>query len=161
MLKIGVFSMKHKYTARIIYIFFLVIVMAGCSGMHKNEEANKSNVTDVSFKNSHDQSVTEKMKQLLENEEEVKNIRAVNSDKELLIAAEIDHMDRFRLREIEQKLREKVQKQYPDYKVIISTDKKIFLELEQLENKMRTENLSKKKVEKEMNKIKNLSKETT
>ncbi|MGG3928101.1 YhcN/YlaJ family sporulation lipoprotein [Metabacillus fastidiosus] len=153
--------MKHKYTARIIYIFFLVIVMTGCSGMYKNEGANKPNVTDVSFKNSHGQSGTEIMKQLLENEEEVKNVRAVNFDKELLIAAEIDHMDRFRLKEIEQKLREKVQKQYPDYKVIISTDKKIFLELEQLENKMRTENLSKKKVEKEMNRIKNLSKETT
>ncbi|MED4452282.1 YhcN/YlaJ family sporulation lipoprotein [Metabacillus fastidiosus] len=153
--------MKHKYTTRIIYIFFLVIVIAGCSGMHKNEEANKSNVTDVSFKNSHDQSVTEKMKQLLENEEEVKNIRAVNSDKELLIAAEINHMDRFRLKEIQQKLEKKVKKQYEDYKVTISTDKKIFLELEQLENKMRTENLSKKKFEKEMNRIKNLSKETT
>ncbi|MGG3798797.1 YhcN/YlaJ family sporulation lipoprotein [Metabacillus fastidiosus] len=153
--------MKHKYTARIIYIFFLVIVMAGCSGMHKNEEANKSNVTDVSFKNSHDQSVTEKMKQLLENEEEVKNIRAVNSDKELLIAAEINHMDRFRLKEIQQKLEKKVKKQYADYKVTISTDKKIFLELEQLENKMRTKKLSKKKFEKEMNRIKNLSKETT
>ncbi|MGG3892176.1 YhcN/YlaJ family sporulation lipoprotein [Metabacillus fastidiosus] len=153
--------MKHKYTARIICIFFLVIVMAGCSGMHKNEETNKSNVTDVSFKNSHDQSVTEKMKQLLENEEEVKNIRAVNSDKELLIAAEINHMDRFRLKEIQQKLEKKVKKQYADYKVTISTDKKIFLELEQLENKMRTKKLSKKKVEKEMNRIKNLSKETT
>ncbi|MED4531664.1 YhcN/YlaJ family sporulation lipoprotein [Metabacillus fastidiosus] len=153
--------MKHKYTARIIYIFFLVIVMTGCSGMYKNEGANKPNVTDVSFKNSNGQSGTEIMKQLLENEEEVKNVRAVNFDKELLIAAEIDHMDRFRLKEIKQKLREKVQKQYPDYKVIISTDKKIFLELEQLENKMRTENLSKKKVEKEMNRIKKLSKETT
>lgn len=151
--------MKYKYL--ITYILLIIMMVTGCSGTNENSTEKQQNITDVSFKNSHNQSVAEKVTQLLKDEEVVENAKTVNSDKELLVAVKINHMDRFRLKEINQRLKKKVKEEYPDYKVMLSTDQKIFLELDKLENKIKADQLGKKKLEKEMNRIKSLSKELT
>ncbi|MGM7722119.1 YhcN/YlaJ family sporulation lipoprotein [Metabacillus sp. Hm71] len=108
-----------------------------------------------------DQSIANQAKEKVIKEEEISDVKAVNTDKELLIAVEVNHMDRFRLKEIEKNLNQKTEKQFPNHEVTISIDSKIFLEIEKLENKMKKNNLGKKKLEKVLKRIKSLSEELT
>ncbi|MFP3511503.1 hypothetical protein SB775_17995 [Peribacillus sp. SIMBA_075] len=54
-----------------------------------------------------------------------------------------------------------MEKEYPDRKILVSTDLKMYLELDQLEQKIQKDNTKRKKLEKDFNKIKSLMKEQT
>ncbi|MBZ5751050.1 YhcN/YlaJ family sporulation lipoprotein [Metabacillus litoralis] len=126
-----------------------------------NNEKNSINITNVSSQNTKNLNMTDQVKQLLNKQKEVSDVKVVNSDKELFIAAEIKHMDRFRIKEIEKKLKKLTEDNYPNHNVTLSTDMKIFLELDELEKKVNEKNMSKKKIEKELKRIKSLSEEQT
>ncbi|MFC0270421.1 hypothetical protein ACFFIX_02970, partial [Metabacillus herbersteinensis] len=81
------------------------------------------------------------------------------TDKELLLAVKVDQFDRFRLKKIEKKVKSDLEKTYPDHKIEVSTDSKIFLELEQLEQKLQKDKTKMKTLKKEFDKIKSLMKE--
>ncbi|WP_251525919.1 YhcN/YlaJ family sporulation lipoprotein [Metabacillus litoralis] len=137
------------------------MVTSGCNMTNANNEKNSINITNVSSQNTKNLNMTDQVKQLLNKQKEVSDVKVVNSDKELFIAAEIKHMDRFRIKEIEKKLKKLTEDNYPNHNVTLSTDMKIFLELDELEKKVNEKNMSKKKIEKELKRIKSLSEEQT
>jgi Sporulation lipoprotein YhcN/YlaJ (Spore_YhcN_YlaJ) len=150
-----------------VTISFLLLtsigLISGCAG-NQNQFADNNddaNIVKVHTSKSIDQSIANQAKEKVIKEEEILGVKAVNTDKELLIAVEVNHMDRFRLKEIEKKINQKTEKQFPNHEVTISTDSKIFLELEKLENKMKKNKLDNKKLEKELKRIKSLSEELT
>ncbi|MDA6161854.1 hypothetical protein OSK10_26665, partial [Escherichia coli] len=72
-----------------------------------------------------------------------------------------DNFDRFRLKEIEKKVKSDLKEEYTDYKILVSTDSKMYMELEQLEHKLQEDKLKWEALKKEFDKIKNLMKEKT
>jgi hypothetical protein len=137
------------------------MVTSGCNMTNANNEKNSINITNVSSQNTKNLNMTDQVEQLLNKQKQVSDVKVVNSDKELFIAAEIKHMDRFRIKEIEKKLKKLTEDNYPNHNVTLSTDMKIFLELDELEKKVNEKNMSKKKIEKELKRIKSLSEEQT
>src|SRR5699024_5610202 len=83
---------------------------------------------------------------------EVSRIHAVNHDKDLLIAVDVNHEDRFQLDELEKNLRKKVEKQFKNLNVTLSTDQKLLIEVEKLEHKLENGEISEKKLTKKMKK---------
>jgi len=57
----------------------------------------------------------------------------VNIDKELSVAIKVENFNRFRLKSIEKSVKSDLEKTYPDHKVFVSSDKKMFWELEKIE----------------------------
>lgn len=141
---------------------FFALILFGCAN-HTNEETTQHDVefTKLSASYSVDQTPSNLAKELLSKQDAVKNIKAVNSTDQLLIGIEIDHMQRFRLKEIEKELEKEMKKKFDDYKIELSMDKKIVLELEELENKIQQKTIKKKKLEKEIDRIIKLSHEQT
>ncbi len=137
------------------------MITSGCNMTNANNEKNSINITNVSSQNTKNLNMTDQVKQLLDKQKEVSNVKVVNSDKELFIAAEIKQMDRLRIKEIEKRLKKLTEDKYPNHNVTLSTDKKIFLELDKLEQEVNDTNISKKHLEKELKRIKNLSEEQT
>jgi hypothetical protein len=85
----------------------------------------------------------------------------VNTDKELMAAIKVENFDRFRLKSIEKSVKSDLEKKYPDYKVFVSTDKKIFWELEKIEQRLKKNDMNKKNLKNDLNKLKSLMKEQT
>ncbi|MFB7642636.1 hypothetical protein [Peribacillus butanolivorans] len=79
----------------------------------------------------------------------------------MLVAVKVDNFDRFRLKSIKKQAQSDLENMFPDYKILISTDQKIFLELDQLEQKLEKDKTKIDSLEKDFKKIKSLMKEQT
>ncbi|MFC0271392.1 YhcN/YlaJ family sporulation lipoprotein [Metabacillus herbersteinensis] len=145
-----------------IGLFLIVIIglVSGCAG-NQNQFAttNDANIVKVHTSKPIDQSVANQAKEKVIKEEEISGVKAVNTDKELLLAVKVNQFDRFRLKKIEKKVKSDLEKAYPDHKIEVSTDSKMYLELEQLEQKLQKDKTNMKTLKKEFDKIKSLMKE--
>lgn len=155
--------MKVKINPFIIFLLLLAIIGLG-SGCNRNQNQSGEEHEDLSISQVHtskpiDQSVANQAKKKVITEEDISDVKAVNTDKELLIAIKVENFDRFRLKKIEKNVKSDLEKDYPDHKIIVSTDSKMYLELDQLEQKIQKDNTNRKELEKDFNKIKSLMKE--
>lgn len=154
-----------KYRIIIIYGIFTLLVLIGCT----NEEANPSvsqeqvNVSQISSKQIYDQKFANEAKQLLSQKVNVQKVFAVNSNELLIIAIEVPHHERFQLSEINKKLSKEMDKNFKgdNLTVELATDKKIILELEELERQLRNNTISQKELNKKLKHISKLLKEQT
>ncbi|WP_026562852.1 YhcN/YlaJ family sporulation lipoprotein [Bacillus sp. J37] len=155
--------MKNKVKIVNIGLFLIVIIGlgSGCTGNQNQFATNNDDAEIVKVHTSKpiDQSVSNEAKEKVIKEKEVSGVKAVNTDKELLLAVKVDQFDRFRLKNIEKKVKSDLEKAYPNHKIIVSTDSKMYLELEQLEQKLQKDKTEKKTLKKEFDKIKSLMKE--
>ncbi|WP_191562588.1 YhcN/YlaJ family sporulation lipoprotein [Metabacillus idriensis] len=155
--------MKNKMkTLNICLIIVAAIgIGSGCNGTQNQlgSDNNDMNIEYVHTSKPIDQSVANQSKEKVIKEEEISGVKAVNTDKELLLAVKVDQFDRFRLKDIKKKVKADLEKMYPEYEIFVSTDQKIFLELEQLEQKLQKDNTKKKSLKKSFDKIKSLMKE--
>ncbi|MED3687940.1 YhcN/YlaJ family sporulation lipoprotein [Peribacillus butanolivorans] len=154
--------MKYKMKTLKTFLFFITVIgfVSGCSGNSNQIDNNKNlNISKVHTSSPIDQSVANQAKDRLLADDEVSDVKAVNSDKELLVAVKVDNFDRFRLKSIEKQAKSDLENMFPDYKVLVSTDQKMFLELDQLEQKLEKEKTKMDSLKKDFKRIKSLMKE--
>src|SRR5699024_3064492 len=148
--------MKSKKT---FILILLLIVLVGCNNQNNTlEDKDNSNVdmTKINHPTSINQDQSNRAKDSLSKDNNITNIHAVNTEKQLVIAIDISHMKRFRLKKIEEDLKKKMKKQFPRM-----DDKKIILELEELEQDINSKSLDKKDISKKVKKIIELMSEKT
>ncbi|WP_191561636.1 YhcN/YlaJ family sporulation lipoprotein [Metabacillus idriensis] len=155
--------MKNKMK-RVNIVLFLIAVIglgSGCAGNQNQFATNNddANIVKVHTSKPIDQTVANQSKEKVIKEEEISGVKAVNTDKELLLAVKVDQFNRFRLKDIKKKVKADLEKIYPEYEIFVSTDQKIYLELEQLEQKLQKDHTQKKSLKKSFDKIKSLMKE--
>ena len=154
--------MKYKMKTLKTFLFLITVIgfVSGCSGNSNQIDNNKNlNISKVHTSSPIEQSVANQAKDRLLAEEEVSDVKAVNSDKELLVAVKVDNFDRFRLTSIKKQAQSDLENMFPDYKVLISTDQKMFLELDQLEQKLEKDKTKMDSLKKDFKEIKSLMKE--
>jgi len=147
---------------KIVYLFIStlsIFIMLGCSSEQPKYESNQ--ITNISNSKSNNQQHANEAKQFLSGYNEVSRIHAVNHDKDLLIAVDVNHEDRFQLDELEKNLRKKVEKQFKNLNVTLSTDQKLLIEVEKLEHKLENGQISENKLTKKMKKLHSLMQEKT
>jgi hypothetical protein len=140
-----------------LLILMVIGLCIGCSG-NQNQDADVDlNVSQVSKPIS--QTVANQATENVSMEEEISDVMAVNSDKELLVAIKVKQFDRFHLKKIEKNIKSDLEKRYPDYSILVSADQKMYFELVKLDEKLQKNTLSMKNLEKDIKKIKSLMKE--
>lgn len=147
------------YVRRFFTFVCLSLLLTACGG-------NTTTSTDGEFlKLSTDQSVDQQAsnhaKDLLSEHEEITIIHAVNSSKDMIIAIEVHHHDRFKLKKIKKRLQKEIDKEFPNFDIIVSTDKKIILEVRWLEEKINKGSTSKEKINKKVKEIIKSAKDQT
>lgn len=149
-------------------LFLLVVacLIAGCSTNDKNETLRPKGdqipeLTRLSTMKPIKQDKANEAKDLLSSYDNIKEIHAVNDDKQLIISIAIDHGDRFNLKKEEKKLEKIATKHFNDYIVTLSTDKKLEIELKQLETDIQANKVAKKELTNKINVLKKLLKEAT
>lgn len=142
-------------------IFFLI----GCSSNPDPESANNDQqikYTKMSADDDFmDQQAANQAKDFLGKYEDITAIKAVNTSKKLVVAIEVHHNKRFQLENLGKKYAKKLKKKFPKFKTELSTDQKIFIELNRLEQKIDSNNISNKNLEKKVKHIIKLTKEKT
>ncbi|MBD8068108.1 YhcN/YlaJ family sporulation lipoprotein [Bacillus sp. PS06] len=155
--------MKDNITKIKIFILLLTIIGLG-SGCNENQNQMGYNNKDLSISQVHtskpiDQSVANHAKEKMITKDEITDGRAVNTDKELLVAIKVENFNRFRLKTIEKTVKSDLEKIYPNHKVVVSSDKKMFWELEKIEQRLQKNNTNKKSLKKDLKKLESLIKE--
>ncbi|MRA58548.1 hypothetical protein GH864_29830, partial [Bacillus thuringiensis] len=82
--------------------------------------------------------------------DEIIKSAAVNSNLDLYIAVTPEHHERFGLKPLRKKLQKQLSDEYPTFDVRVSTDKKIFMLLERLANKIKKKEVSKDEIKKQL-----------
>lgn len=149
---------KNKFIGVLTLSLFL-LVSTGCFPQKSEDKSNQISNTDN--KDVVNQQPANETKQFLNDYEEVSRSFAVNHNQDLLVAIDIDHEDRFQLDGLEKKLRKKLNDHFDTFKIALSTDQKLLIELEQLENEIETGNITEKKIAKRIKKLKKLMKKKT
>ncbi|MEM5593118.1 YhcN/YlaJ family sporulation lipoprotein [Niallia circulans] len=132
--------MKDKITKIKIFLSILAVIGFG-TGCNDNqnqldEDNNHLGISQVHTSKPIGQSVANRAKEKIITKEEISDVKAVNTDKELFVAIKVDNFDRFRLKSIEKTVKSDLEKMYPNHKVVVSTDKKMFWELEKIEQRL-------------------------
>ncbi|WP_332697371.1 hypothetical protein [Halalkalibacter lacteus] len=100
-----------------------------------------------------DQEYADEAKKIILSMEEVVEIKGVSQKTDIYLAPRVKHFDRFRLKEIRKYGYDSVKKRYPDATVHVSTDQKIFMELEKLEQELKNKTISEERMEKKLKKL--------
>ncbi|SDJ76173.1 YhcN/YlaJ family sporulation lipoprotein [Sediminibacillus albus] len=152
--------MKHLFTFPPLLFFCLTFsILSACTGDEDGRSAKQDenyDLTQVSHHSEISQEPANAAKRKALKNEAVIGSRGVNTDKNLLIGIEVRQLDRIRLKKLEKQITTDLEKQYPDKNVQVSTDKKIYLELDKLESRLQKKDISKKELDKKYNQIKKL-----
>lgn len=124
------------------------MLLSGCSNNNPN--------TDF-YHATQDKQEIEALKKILSKEESISESLGVFFDHQLVVAVQVQPLSKFQKSKIEKRLQKKVEKEFPNHKVLVSSDLKIMWELKDLV-KQKPNNKTLKKTLKE---IKALAKEET
>ncbi len=154
----------NKVKGKLIVIFTTVLLLTACTNNDtaiQPEPKDDFELTKLSVRGVTDQQPSDQAKAFLSQYEEVSGVRAVNHNGTLVIAVDLRHYDRLFLEDIEKALYKDLQRNFTKMQITLSTDRKIFLELERLEKDILDDKLSSADIKKRLNDIITLSKEQT
>lgn len=131
------------------------------TGQETNKDQPSTQPSQISTSSLPEQSPSMQARKSMRKMDDIKGVYAVNTDKKLLVALELHQKDRFKLAKSGKTLSAKLKKQFPKMKTELSTDKKLIIELDKLEDKINQRNITKQKLEKEIKHLIKLMKEKT
>ncbi|MFD3447652.1 YhcN/YlaJ family sporulation lipoprotein [Microbacteriaceae bacterium 4G12] len=128
--------------------------MMGCAKQEEKKTAKKQTKTTKVSMTTFNQAPAQQAKKRIETIQGILDVKAVNSNRELYVAAKPAQYKRFQLDQLKKDMKQKIKPSSSDVKIHVSTDKKIFMLLDQLENKIEKGEADKKMVKKKLKKIK-------
>lgn len=145
--------MKKVLSAVIIALLFLT---PGCnmqnSPLKKSQPEQQSNQDGKPVQA--DVALAEKAKETAEQVQGVKGSAAVVVNKDITTAVKVSGFDRLRLKSIKQEVHDKIKESSKNYNVHVTSDKKLFVQLQQLEKEIAgPQEKSMPDIQKKLNKI--------
>ncbi|OZM57342.1 hypothetical protein CIB95_07730 [Lottiidibacillus patelloidae] len=129
----------HKF----IIIIFSAISLIGCNSKENElNENNKLQAKQVGYSNVADASeVTKKINALVLKNKGVYDAISVKSNNRILVALKIKQMAKLQKKKIEKEINQNLTTTFAPYAIHVTTDKKIFWEIEKLNKKKDKTNL--------------------
>ncbi|WP_066638923.1 YhcN/YlaJ family sporulation lipoprotein [Desulfolucanica intricata] len=135
-------------------ILILLVLLTGC-GMKDSPQQKPQPQLQNSSVDKHVQikpELARKVKEIVQTIEGVEESTAVVLDKDISIAIKVSGFERLRLKSIKEEVHNKVSTVNKDYKIHVTSDKKLFFELQQIEKKI-SEKKPVSDIEKKLKKI--------
>ncbi|MBS4172064.1 sporulation protein [Bacillus sp. FJAT-49736] len=151
------------------YIFIsisILLLLYGCSNQNDNKKSGMALIKTTQPKpmklsNTDNVTLPTKVKREVSAIKEIYDVAVIEGNKTILVAYKVKHLYRFRMKGIEKRLTERLDKEYPDEKFVVSSDYKIFLEAVRLKEALDSRNISKKEAKKRFDNIVKLKEELT
>lgn len=149
--------------SRVLLAFIIIfsLILAGCNNNQTSSQKDDSKYVKLSSNQPTDQQISNKVKEKLKNYDKITNIHALNTPKLLILTFEVTHFNRFNLSKLKADIKKEVKEMFPEIDLTVSTDKKIILELRELESNIEKKSISEKALTKKLKEIKKLSEEET
>ena len=137
-----------------IVSILLIILLMGC------QANNDQDVRSLQLEGHAviDQHQSDRAKKIVSSMKEVIEVKGVNVEKDIYLAPNVKHFQRLRLQKIRKQGHDAVKKQFPDANVHLSTDKKIFMELDKIEQELKNKQISEKRLKEKLKKIEEMMK---
>lgn len=156
-----------KIIKLLTFVFFLIMTLSGCnndgtkdSGMALLKTTNPT-PTVITKETKKELDIVHSVEKDIENFKELYDVAVVKSDKDVLVAYKVKHLQRFHMKRIEKKMTKMLHDKYPKLNFTVSSDYKIFLEAVELHESLKNPNYSKKKAKERMERIIKLKNELT
>lgn len=133
--------MKNKWL-----VLFLLLLIAGCS-----EEGQVE-----TYKNTNDDKLQSEVAQLFKDDDQIEQANILLVENEIFVALQLKPFTKWKKQEIEEKWQKKIEKQFKEKAVLVSTDFKLYWESSKL-----LEEKSQQKVQQKLEDLKKLAKEET
>ncbi|HLS10307.1 YhcN/YlaJ family sporulation lipoprotein [Lentibacillus sp.] len=147
---------------QVVLTLGLILLLISCtSNNDTSQNSGDVNYNLISADTSIDQSIANQAKKSISQRNAITAVNAVNTNKKLIVAFEIEHNKRFQLADINKEIQTKMEKEFPKMTVEVSSDKRLVLEIEKLEEKIDNQDVTKKKLKKEVDRLIKLSKDKT
>ncbi|GEN30600.1 hypothetical protein HNQ35_001475 [Cerasibacillus quisquiliarum] len=141
-----------------IFYFLIIFSLIGCQT--NNHTLKEPSFTKIST-TDHDQHLSNQIKEYLASDKNLSMINAVNAGKDVIVTIDIPHIKRFKLATIRKKLEKDIKEEFNLNNVRVSTDQKIIIELDKLENRIERSEMTAEEIKSEVDRIIKLSKEET
>jgi hypothetical protein len=128
----------------------LLVILTGCQMLEPQQDIKPMQLSTNAVI---EQEKADEAKKIVLSMEEVIEVKGISNENEIYIAPRVKHFDRFRLKEIRKHGHDSIKKRYPDATVHVSTDQKIFMELEKLEQKLKKRTISEKRLKQKLKKL--------
>lgn len=157
--------MKRKWYWICITIMITFLTACNNDG-HKEDGLALINATNpkpivLDKKTKEEQDLIHSVEKDIEGFEEIYDVAVLKGENDILVAYKVKHLQRFHMKRIEKKMKDKLTRKYPDETFTVSSDYKIFLEAVELEENMKDPNYSTEKAEKKLQEIIKLKNELT
>lgn len=143
----------------IVSIMTFVFMLTGCN--HSEQAEDNRNLIKLNSHESTEQQVSNEVKDIVSNKQGITNVHAVHTRELIVVAFEVKHFKRFNLTSLRKKVKEDLEMKFPKQDIVVSTDKKVILELSKLEEKLESNSITEEKLNKKLKEIKKLSEEET
>ncbi len=139
-----------------------MVVLQSCSTPNEiGRSGTDVQYTPLSVSDGTDQHISNEVKKKLSEFDEINTIKAVNTPKTVIIAVEIDHNKRFKLETYKKKYSEAIIDEFPEMIVELSTDKKLVIEIDRLEQHIKDKQISQQQLEIKIQKLIKLMRKKT
>ncbi|WP_088102291.1 YhcN/YlaJ family sporulation lipoprotein [Halalkalibacter urbisdiaboli] len=135
----------------LIRFLCLLTLLAGCQGVTGQSEEVRPLM--LGEKPEVSQNKADEAKQIVLSMDEVLEVKGVELDDDIYIAPRVKQFDRFHLKGIRKEGHDHIKKRYPDANVHVSTDRKIYMELEKLEKQLKENKLTEKQLKEKVKKL--------
>lgn len=149
---------------KLLLLLTVLSFLVACNTNTKEESQqgpSSAKPSQISTSSIPDQTPAKQAKKLMRQYDEITNVYAINTSKKILVAIEINQMDRLKMTKLRKRTSAKLKKQFPNFKTELSTDKKLIIEIEKLENKTKHNHITNQKLKKEIKHLIELTKEKT
>lgn len=138
------------------------LLFSGCSAEHDGSALWEAADPEPVQVDGHSDRLAEKIKQDADSFREIYDTAVVKGTEYVIVAYKVKHMSRFQMKNIEQKIDERMEKlaDSETADVIVSSDYKIFLEVVRLKEDIEAGHVSKQEANKRIESIVALKKET-
>lgn len=137
--------------ASFILLTCFVLLLSSCATAE--EQSKEENVQKKQSQGQVHPSLAEQANYIAFQVDGVRDVSSVVLDKELSLAVDVEQFHRFQLGSIRKKVFQALKKEHPQMKTHVSTDRKIFWELQKLQARMYDEKPDIEAIKKKMEKI--------